>query len=68
MHINILTRLIFIKNTFECVMQRVGKGKEHIKTKRVKDKAKSRSRGSPGRHPLHEFNVTSAENNIYLII
>lgn len=50
MHVNILTSLILIKNTFECVMQRVEKGQEPIKKKgkrRGEVKIQSESQKAP---------------------
>lgn len=50
LHINILTHLILFNNTFECVMQSIGKGKEHIlkKVKRQGEvKIQSKSQNAP---------------------
>lgn len=48
MNINILTHLILIKNTFECVMKSIGKGKEHIlkKSKRQSEDGKQVPEGT----------------------
>lgn len=52
MHVNILTSLILIKNTFECVMQRVEKGQEPIK-KKGKRQGEVKIKASPRRHPQY---------------